>query len=32
MMRLLAIPIILFSIFVNVPQVDATCTTTKVRK
>lgn len=32
MMRLLAIPIILFSIFMTVPPVDAACTTTKIGK
>ena len=32
MIPVLAIPIILFSMFVTIPQVDAACTTTKVGK
>lgn len=32
MMRLLAIPIILFSIALTIPEVEAACTTTKVGK
>ena len=30
MIQALAIPIILFSMFVSIPQVDASCTTTKI--
>ena len=32
MLTVLAVPIILFSMFVTVPQVDAACTTTKIGK
>ena len=30
MIRVLAVPIILFSMFVTIPQVEATCTTAKI--